>query len=99
MSFADWKKRSKLLATFRDRAERFGIGYEEILRAAYKAGERDGRKQVEDVAENAVALAVIEERDACANICDHECGTAGNAADKIRMRAIIRMRSIKGHNK
>ncbi len=31
--------------------------------------------------------AVKMEREECANICDHEQGTAGDAADKIRMRS------------
>ena len=56
MSFADWKKRSKLYQTFKSRAERFGIGYDEVAQAAYKAGERDGRKQAETVAEQAIKL-------------------------------------------
>lgn len=56
MSFADWKKRSKLYQAFKSRAERFGIGYDEVAHAAYKAGERDGRKQAEAVAENAIKL-------------------------------------------
>lgn len=47
MSFADWKKRSKLYQTFVSRAVRYGIGYEEVAQAAYKAGERDGRRQAE----------------------------------------------------
>jgi len=50
-------------------------------------GERDGRKQVEAVAGNAVGLAVLAEREVCTNICDQEHGTAGDAADKIRMRS------------
>jgi hypothetical protein len=47
MSFADWKERSKLYKAFKGRAERFGIGYEEVAQAAYKAGERQGRKDAE----------------------------------------------------
>lgn len=94
MSFAEWKERSKLYKTFKDRAERFGIGYEKVAQAAYKAGERDGRKQVEAVAENAIRLAVLAERERCANICDHEHGTAGDAADKIRMRSNVRSEGV-----
>ena len=56
MAFSDWKKKSKLFKMFKERAERFGIGYEEVAQAAYKAGERDGRKQVEDIVENAIKL-------------------------------------------
>jgi len=89
MSFADWKKRSK---RYRDMMVGHGIGRadaEEVAQAAYKAGERDGRKQVEAIAENVAELAVLAEREACANICDHEHGTAGEAADKIRKRSNI----------
>lgn len=60
-----------------------------LAQAAYKAGERDGRKQVEAVAGNAVGLAILAEREVCANICDHEHGTAGDAADKIRLRSNV----------
>ena len=59
MAFADWKKRSKLFQMFKERADQFGIGYEEVAQAAYKAGERDGRKQSEAVAENAIKLREI----------------------------------------
>ena len=89
MSFAEWKKRSK---RYHDMMAGHGIGRadaEEVAHAAYKAGERDGRKQVEAVAGNAVVLAVLAEREICANICDHEYGTAGDAADKIRMRSNV----------
>ena len=40
------------------------------MQAAYKAGERDGRKQAEAVAANAVELAVLVEREQCATTCD-----------------------------
>jgi hypothetical protein len=87
MSFADWKKRNKVLKAIhwahQDQAQA-------ACQAAYKAGERDGRKQVEAVAGNAIGLAVLAERDRCANICDHEQGTAGDAADKIRMRSNVK---------
>lgn len=45
MRFADWKKRSK---RYHDIMAGHGIGRadaEEVARLAYKAGERDGRKQ------------------------------------------------------
>lgn len=86
MSFANWKKRSK---RYHDMMAGHGIGRadaEEVAQAAYKAGERNGRKQAEASAGNAIGLAVLAERELCANICDHEQGTAGDAADKIRMR-------------
>lgn len=47
MSFANWKERSKLYRTFRDRAINYGIGYDEVCAAAYKAGERQGHKDAE----------------------------------------------------
>lgn len=56
MSFADWKKRSKLYQVFKDRAIRYGIGYEEVARAAFKAGEREGRKDTEEIARRAIVL-------------------------------------------
>ncbi len=87
MSFADWKKRSK---QFTDLYGRFGQtrlkAIETACQAAFKAGERNGRKQVEAIAENCIGLAVLAEREVCANICDQEQGTAGDAADKIRRR-------------
>jgi len=56
MSFAEWKERSKLYKAFKDRAERFGIGYEEVAQAAYKAGERQGRKDAEAACMSGLAL-------------------------------------------
>jgi hypothetical protein len=55
-SFAEWKKRSKLFNAFRDRSIRAGIGLHECCQAAYKAGERKGRKDVEALAVNAIKL-------------------------------------------
>ena len=55
MAFADWKKRSKLFADTQRLAECVRP-ITEICRAAYKAGERDGRKQTESVAEQAIKL-------------------------------------------
>lgn len=56
MSFADWKKRSKLFAAYKDRSQREGIALEEACAAAYKAGEREGIKVAEAVAMNAIML-------------------------------------------
>ena len=56
MSFADWKKRSKLFLGYIDRAEREGIGLAECCQAAYKAGERAGLKTGEDIAKRAIGL-------------------------------------------
>lgn len=58
MAFADWKKRSKRYKEINESL--LGWGQRglllELCQAAYKAGERDGRKQVEAVAEQAIAL-------------------------------------------
>ena len=43
MSFAEWKKKSKLFKELKDRAVRHGIPYEEACQAAYKAGQRDSK--------------------------------------------------------
>ncbi len=63
MSFSDWKKRSK---QFTDLYGRFGQSHlgaiETACQAAYKAGERQGRKDAEAVARNAVELAIAIER-------------------------------------
>lgn len=66
MAFADWVKRSKLAVTA---LARYG-SLRETLQAAYKAGERDGRRQAEAIATNAVELAVLVEREQCATTCD-----------------------------
>lgn len=52
MAFADWVKRSDLAAT----ALSLHRNMREVLQAAYKAGERDGRKRAEAVAEQAIKL-------------------------------------------
>ena len=54
MAFADWKKRSKLFQNTRARNRPDQI--DAVCEAAYKAGERDGRKQAEEVAEQAIKL-------------------------------------------
>lgn len=56
MTFADWKKTSKVFGMFKARAENYGIGLQECCHAAYKAGERQGRKDVEDLAKRAIVL-------------------------------------------
>ena len=55
MAFADWKNRSKLFADTQRRLNAYST-ITEICRAAYKAGERDGRKQAEYAAEQAIKL-------------------------------------------
>lgn len=66
MGFADWVKRSDLAATALSRHQNM----REVLQAAFKAGERQGRSDAEALEQNAVALAVLIEREACAMICD-----------------------------
>ena len=82
MMFAEWKTTSKVFGMFRERAENYGIGLQECCQAAYKAGERQGRKDVEDLAKRAAVL-----RDAARPCGDtHEPGetiNARNAASKI----------------
>ena len=52
MSFAKWKKRTRLLRN----EDLNWIEVEHACQAAYRAGERDGRKQVEVMARAAIAL-------------------------------------------
>ena len=52
MAFADWVKRSDLAATALSRHQNM----REVLQAAYKAGERQGRSDAEALEQNAVAL-------------------------------------------
>ena len=54
MAFADWKKRSKLFQNTRARNRPDQI--DSVCEAAYKAGERDGKKQAEEAAERAIEL-------------------------------------------
>lgn len=53
------------------------------MRAAHGAAFRDGYEKGVAAFHEAVKM----EREDCANICDHEHGTAGDAAVKIRMRS------------
>ena len=66
MGFADWKKRSEAFANVMTYSVPTRSNILRALQAAYKAGERDGRKQAEAVAANAVELAVLVEREQCA---------------------------------
>jgi len=54
MSFTDWKKLSKTFAALNARVYQHGLV--EVCQAAYKAGERQGRKDAETIAANAIAL-------------------------------------------
>jgi hypothetical protein len=56
MSFADWKKRSKRYQRMMGcNCIQFSDA-EEVTRAAYKAGEWQGRKDAEEIAKNAIKL-------------------------------------------
>ena len=56
MSFAKWKNDSNLYKAYREQAARYGIGYQDVCQAAYKAGERQGRKDTEEMAKRAIEL-------------------------------------------
>lgn len=62
MTFAEWKKKSRVFGMFRDRADNYGIGLQECCQAAYKAGERQGRKDAEEMARCAIELREILNR-------------------------------------
>jgi hypothetical protein len=62
MTFAEWKKKSKVFSMFRDRADNYGIGLQECCQAAYKAGERQGRKDAEEMARRAIELSEMLKR-------------------------------------
>jgi len=55
MAFADWVKRSNLAATELSKNPRL----RHVLQAAYKAGERQGRADVERLAKSSVGLAEV----------------------------------------
>lgn len=93
MGFADWKKRSEACANVMTYSVPTRSNILRAMQAAYKAGEREGRKQAEAVASNAVELAVLVEREQCATTCDmlaHEWRGANTqvvaCAKAIRMR-------------
>ena len=54
MAFSDWKKRTTAFERYLPRG--YHAMAELVAHAAYKAGERDGRKQAEAVAEQAIKL-------------------------------------------
>lgn len=57
MAFADWKKRSHRYGALLSRLQIHGTqDIEEVCQAAYKAGERNGRKKTEAIAMNAIEL-------------------------------------------
>lgn len=53
-TFAEWKKRSKLFKSVRIRNNPNDI--DESCQAAYKAGERQGREDAEEIARRAIEL-------------------------------------------
>ena len=55
MTFAGWRKTSKLFAATQETFDSYLV-LSHVCRAAYKAGERAGRKQVEATAEKAIEL-------------------------------------------
>lgn len=58
MSFAEWKKRSKKWIDAKPHIIR-GMPpstFEEIVQAAYKSGERQGRRDAEEMAKRAIEL-------------------------------------------
>ena len=63
MGFANWNKRSKVCANVLTYSVPTRSNILRAMQAAYKAGEREGRKQVEAVAKNAIELAVLVERE------------------------------------
>ncbi len=57
MAYADWKQRSTLLSDAKRNTEQYkSAEIERACAAAYKAGEREGRKVAEAVAMNAIML-------------------------------------------
>jgi len=93
MSFADWKRRSEACANVMTHSVPTRSNILRALQAAYKAGERAGRKQVEAVAENATRLAVLAEREGIAQYCEvrmcrdgrpHTCGASLAAGIRAR---------------
>ena len=98
MGFADWKRRSEAFANVMTYSTPTRSNILRALQAAYKAGERDGRKQAEAVAANAVDLAVRMEREAIAQYCEvrmcrdgrvHTCGASFAAGIRMRSNASV----------
>jgi len=90
MGFLDWKRRSK---NFTALYGRFGAPHlsaiEAACKAAFMAGYRDGKKDSKSAAMNGVALAVLLERQACADAAEESASDASKyeIADSIRMRS------------
>ena len=56
MSFIVWKDSSALFKAFRARAEVYNIGDLEAFQAAYRAGQRQGKREIKLIARQAVDL-------------------------------------------
>lgn len=92
MSFSDWKNRSNRFCSLMARLQIHGNReIEEVCQAAFKAGEREGRRRVEAIAENCVSLAVLMEREACAKLLEDSQATI--FMDGFTSAAILRERS------
>ena len=76
MAFADWKKRTTAFERYLPRG--YHAMAELVAHAAYKAGERDGRKQAEAVAEQAIKLRELMRSNALAQ-ADAACGVSPGA--------------------
>lgn len=96
MGFADWKKRSEACANVLTYSVPTRSNILRAMQAAYKAGEREGRKQVEALAENGAKLAALAEREAIAQYCEvrmcrngrvHTCGASFAAGIRARSNA------------
>lgn len=76
MSFANWKKRQKVIGKYLP--EGYHAMAELIANAAYKAGERAGREQVET---DQVRSTSLNEREQCARFCEAKANALGERAD------------------
>ena len=68
---------------------------DDCINLANQCGMNVGRSNLAgsiDALETFAGLVAEAEREACASICDHEHGTTGDAADKIRMRSNVEFR-------
>ena len=59
MSFVEWKKRSEAFKNVMEYSEPTDSNIHRACQAAYKAGERKGRKDVEEIAKRAIELRAL----------------------------------------
>ena len=59
MSFAEWKKRSEAFKNVMDYSVPTDDNIHRACQAAYKAGERQGRKDAEKIAKRAIELRAL----------------------------------------